>query len=142
MRRRAWTLNAVVIDSSVAVEWFEADGEPGAVALRGLLSVGDAIGIASPILPFEVLNVAGRSWRWPASDLAEIRSKLVGPVTYQFPPDVGILCRWIEAGLTSYDASYAALAEEFGLRLATEDRQMLEMIPGARTARALVDELA
>lgn len=142
MSRPDVTSAAVVLDASIVVEWFAPDGADASRSLLDLLKRGRAIGIVSPVLPYEVLHVAGRKWGFGAADLSGIRSRLSGPVAYQFPPNGDLWCRWIEAGLTSYDASYAALAEEFGLRLATEDRQLLAMVPGASTTRALVADLA
>ena len=131
----------MVVDASVGAEWFRPQGDPDAIAIYRLIRTGRAIGIVSPIFLFEVLNVAGRRWRYSARQLEGIRGRITGPVAYTFPPSTVAWCRWIDAGLTSYDASYAALSEEFGIPMATTDRQMLDLVPTARDPRAVLGEL-
>lgn len=131
MRRPSGISIAVVVDASVGAEWFHPNGDADARAFLQLMRAGKAIGIVSPIFPFEVLNVAGRRWGYSAAQMNGIHARMRGPIAYRFPPAGVPWCRWIEAGLTAYDASYAALAEEFGIPLATYDRELLEVVPGA-----------
>ena len=44
-------------------------------------------------------------------------------------PELKPIARWIGRGLTAYDASYVALAEQLGIPLITVDRAILEAAP-------------
>jgi predicted nucleic acid-binding protein len=60
----------------------------------------------------ELLNVAGRQWRWREG---------------QAPGSLDRVATWVSRGLTAYDASYVALAEQLDFPLVTEDRAILEV---------------
>ena len=51
-------------------------------------------------------------------------------------PDLARIARWAGAGLTAYDATYVALAEEAGVQLVTDDAGILDVAPDLATAPA------
>lgn len=115
-------MTTFVVDSSVALQWFreeEHSHEARALTQEDL--------IAPPLLYLEVLNVAGRRWRWHEEALLELLRQVGRTgLLIEEPPLHGIT-RWVAQGLTAYDASYVALAEAHECGLVTADAQILEL---------------
>jgi predicted nucleic acid-binding protein len=130
----------LVVDSSVAVKWFVAEGEAGVAEaltlLDGHLSRRCVLAAPSHLL-LEVLNaLSSRGLDEP--DLRAAARSLLGAQLELTPAEqlaekaAGIAATH---GLTVYDAAFAALADELGCDLVTEDRRLAES--GACRARGL-----
>ncbi|HEV2890282.1 MAG TPA: type II toxin-antitoxin system VapC family toxin [Frankiaceae bacterium] len=124
-----------VLDANVVLKWWAPD-EEGAERARNF-RIARAAGWIEIVVPrvfsLEVLNIAGRKWRWAAGDLATLGARLDEPAFTYRDPSSSHVARWVAAGLTAYDASYVALAESIGRRVVTTDRQMLRVAPDLTT---------
>lgn len=79
------------------------------------------------LLFLEVLNVAARKWLWSEEELLDLMDTLREVPVIVRDPDLDGVAHWAGRGLTAYDASYVALAEELSTQLVTADRQILEL---------------
>ena len=125
-------MNQVVLDASVVLKWFRAEGEDHreeALALRRAFEAGELAVYAPPLLWLELLNLAARRWRWSAERLAALAAELPALGFELSEPGLADLARWAAAGLTAYDAAYVALAEEAGVWLITADTGILALAP-------------
>lgn len=122
-------MNEAVLDASIIGRWFWQVGDPATAALRRDFEAG-RLGITVPSLLFlELLNVAGRQLRWGAELLEEFADRL-GRIEFQvLDPELGAVALWVARGLTAYDASYVALAEQLAVSLITDDRAVVELAP-------------
>ena len=124
-------MSRVVLDASVVVKWcvHEDGGTAEALALRAALDRGDVEVVVPHLLFAEILNATGRRQRWSAEALDVLADTLDGMPFRVQDPALSRVARWVAAGLTAYDASYVALAEETGRRVVTTDTQMLDVAP-------------
>jgi predicted nucleic acid-binding protein len=123
-------LRQLVLDASVLGRWIFQPNDAVAGALRVEFEAGE-LTIAVPALVFlELLNVAGRQLRWAVDELTELADRLQKSGFDVLEPDLARVATWVARGLTAYDASYVALAEQLNLSLATGDRLILELAPG------------
>jgi predicted nucleic acid-binding protein len=114
----------VVLDASVVLKWFRAEGErhlEPARSLRAAFEGGELIVFAPPLLRVEILNVAGRRWRWLESALIELADALDELGFEMIEPELTRVARWTGRGLTAYDAAYVAVAEAHNAPLVTDD---------------------
>jgi len=135
-----------VVDTSVVIKWY-IDGEPDSDSARRLL-----IGVprfAVPDLMFaEVANVLWKKVR--RGEISERRAAEIagllpdGPFEiysdYDLMPEALRIA--VKYSITSYDASYVALAIELGVEFATTDRklsQKLHNTPAAAYVTLLAD---
>jgi predicted nucleic acid-binding protein len=122
----------VVLDASVVLKWFRAEGEPNveaARALRAAFEAGTLIVYVPSLLKLEILNVAGRRWRWDEARLTDLVEAL-DEVGFQYSdPKMADVTAWVARGLTAYEASYVALAEHEGIYLVTDDAQVTAAAP-------------
>jgi predicted nucleic acid-binding protein len=121
-----------VLDASVVLKWFRATGErnlDAARAVRTRFEAGQVLAFAPPLLFLEILNVAGCRWRLSATRLESLASTLPELGFQLIEPDLLLVARWINEGLTAYDAAYVAVAEQTGARLITDDREILRVAP-------------
>ena len=119
----------VVVDASIAVRWFEPSSAPRVAPALEILKqyqAGDLRVVVPPLLFIELINVAGRQWRWRESALHELATRLDGLLFDLVEPDLERVATWVATGLTAYDAVYVALAEQRGLHLLTDDRDVLD----------------
>jgi predicted nucleic acid-binding protein len=122
----------VVLDASVVLKWFHSDGEENVEAARALRSefeAGELQVTAPPLLWLEVLNVAGRRWQWPPAELEQLAATLPALGFLIVEPALQAIARWTAQGLTAYDAAYVAVAEQAGLVLVTDDREIQRRAP-------------
>lgn len=133
----------VVVDSSVAVKWFVAEGEAGVAEALGLLDdhMSRRCTLAAPShLLLEVLN-ALRSRGLDASEMQTAARGLLGmqleltPVEQLAETAAGLAA---SLGLTVYDAAFAALANGLDAELVTADRRLANS--GACKMRALLGD--
>lgn len=131
-------MNEIVLDTSVVLKWFaeEQRGSGAARELRGEYEAG-RLSVAVPALLFlELLNVAGRRWRWDEAALLELADSLDDLLFEVAEPELQLVASWVARGLTAYDAAYVALAEERGQPLVTDDQTIVAI--AGELARPLV----
>jgi predicted nucleic acid-binding protein len=107
-------VTTAVLDAAVVIKWLRADGErhvEAARALRTAYEAGELIVFAPPLLRLEIINVAGRRWRWDETALLELAASLDDLGFELTDPDLARVAYWTARGLTAYDASYVAVAE-------------------------------
>jgi predicted nucleic acid-binding protein len=129
----------VVLDASVVLKWFRADGErhlEPARSLRTEFEAGELIVFAPPLLCLEIVNVAGRRWRWIESALVELAAALDELGFELIEPELARVAHWTGRGLTAYDAAYVAVAEANGTRLVTDDDLIVAIAGDIATALA------
>lgn len=73
--------------------------------------------------------MTGRQLRWTAEALDEFADQLDRTRFDVIEPELKPVARWIGRGLTAYDATYVALAEQLNIPLITVDRTILKMAP-------------
>jgi predicted nucleic acid-binding protein len=130
----------VVLDASVVVKWFRAAGErhvEAARALRLAFEAGELIVFAPPLLRLEIVNVAGRRWRWGQSALVDLAAALDDLGFELHEPDLARVAYWTAHGLTAYDGAYVAVAEATETRLVTDDELILDTVD--QIAQSLAD---
>lgn len=128
-----------VLDASVVLKWFRAAGErhvEAARSLRSAFEAGQLIVLAPPLLFLEVVNVAGRRWRWAETALVELAANLDELGFEVVQPELARVARWTACGLTAYDAAYLAVAEASGARLVTDDELIVTTAAGLATPLA------
>jgi len=122
-----------VLDASVVIKWFRAEGERNADAARTLrmsFEAGQLIVFTPPLLRLEIVNVAGRRWRWDEPTLTDLAAALDELGFELTEPDLVRVAHWTARGLTAYDAAYVAVAEEVGASLVTDDDLIIEIARG------------
>ena len=123
-------MRQLVLDASVLGRWIFQPNDAAAGALRAEFEAGE-LTIAVPALVFlELLNVAGRELRWAVDELTELADRIQRSGFDVLEPDLARVATWVARGLTAYDASCVALAEQLDVPLATGDRLILELAPG------------
>jgi len=124
-------MSKVVLDASVVLSWFdEREGaDSRASGLLDRFESGSLRVVAPRLLPFEVLNVVGRKWRWSPEPLVALAATIDGMDFELVDPELVYVATWMNHGLSAYDASYVAVAAERGLKLVTADAAILEAAP-------------
>lgn len=74
--------------------------------------------------------MAGRQWRWSEERLFDLVDRLERTRFDVLEPSLDRIALWTARGLTAYDATYVALAEERGIPLMTNDREILAIAGG------------
>ena len=123
-------MTEAVLDASVVLKWFRTEGErrrEEAIALRRSFEAGELTVFAPPLLWLEIVNVAARRWRWSARQLDDLAAQLPALGFAMVEPALTGVSRWAAAGLSAYDATYVAAAEETGVALVTDDAGILEV---------------
>ncbi|MFL5955404.1 MAG: type II toxin-antitoxin system VapC family toxin [Gaiellaceae bacterium] len=130
-------MTEVVLDASVVLKWFRADGErhlDPARALRATFERGRLIVLAPPLLRLEIVNVAGRRWLWGEAELVELAVAL-DELGFEFEePELARVASWTARGLTAYDSAYVAVAEKNAMPLITDDDLILSVAGEVATA--------
>lgn len=116
----------------MVVKWFRRDHESHlteALLINGRLRRGLVTVVVPTLLFLELLNAAARRWRWDAAALRNLVHEIEElPLLIAEPSRMGI-ARWASLGLSAYDASYVALAEERSVQLVTTDDQIIDVAP-------------
>lgn len=124
----------MVLDASVAAKLFFI--EAGSEAAHAL-ALSDVRLIAPDLLWAEMASIAGRRVRGDGLDegLARRAVSALGEIVAEFRPMEGLAVRAFELsarhGITAYDATYLALAEQRGAVMVTADARL---VAKARTA--------
>ena len=123
-------MTEAVLDASVVIKWFRVEGERNVDAARALrisFEAGELIVFAPPLLRLEIVNVAGRRWRWDEPALADLAVALDDLGFELTEPDLVRVAHWTSRGLTAYDAAYVTVAESVGAQLVTDDDLIIEI---------------
>jgi predicted nucleic acid-binding protein len=123
-------LSYVVLDASVILKWFVTSKERGVIEareLRAQYQAGRLVVLVPSLLFIEILNVAGRRWRWEEPALMDLTAALEDLLFEVAEPGLVHVASWVARGLTAHDSSYVALAEERGVRLVSDDQTILEV---------------
>lgn len=134
-------MNELVLDASVVLKWFADEGEVGfqqARTVRGQYEAGGLLVVVPSLMFLEVINIAGRRWSWGEPQLLELAGALDDLGFDVAEPELRSVAAWTARGLTAYDSTYVALAEERGVQLLTDDQQVLDLAAGL--ARPLVGQ--
>jgi predicted nucleic acid-binding protein len=126
-----------VLDASVVLKWFRQDGERNlgaARSLRAAYEAGELVVLAPPLFGLELVNVAGRRWGCGERALIDLARALDDLGFELIEPELMSVAQWTARGLTAYDAAYVALAEKEGVRLVTDDEQIISTAPSIATA--------
>ena len=129
-------MTEAVLDASVVLKWFRGEGERNVTAARSLRRVfeaGELLVFAPPLLRLEIVNVAGRRWRWDERALVALAGALDHLGFLLREPELDRLARWTARGLTAYDAAYVAIAEMEAVALVTDDDLVLAVAPEIAT---------
>jgi len=125
-------VNRLLIDTSVLIKWFHAEGETDVGEARALRSAHVSGEVEAHIIDlalYEVGNVLLRALRWNAADTAAQLDDLVAIVGPPLVPDALVLRQASylaeQHGLSFYDASWAAAAQELRIPLVTADRRLI-----------------
>ena len=131
----------IVVDASVVATALADDGDDGQLARRRLLDAGD---LAAPdLVDVETVSVLRRRWR--AGDLTARRFSAavddLADLAMVRLPALPLMRRAYElrANVTTYDATYVALAEHLGWVLLTADGR-LSRAPGIRCAVEVIGD--
>ncbi|MGH2364611.1 MAG: type II toxin-antitoxin system VapC family toxin [Chloroflexota bacterium] len=134
-----------MLDASALVKWFKTEGEAHAAeALKvqqwyreGRISIA-----TTPLLGWELVNIASRRWKWPPVLVSQVAAQLLALDFAVGVPRLAHVVAWANRGLTAYDASYVARAEELGAVVVTDDSEMIRLAPAFVCPLAEVERLA
>jgi predicted nucleic acid-binding protein len=125
-------MTTVVVDTSVVVKWFHADGEHEVVESRALLAAHRDEVLTAYVLElgiYELANVLLRSLGWSAADTAdqlEDLSVICGPALTPAPAWHRMAAALAEEHrLSFYDATFVAAARATESTLVSADKQLL-----------------
>ena len=123
-------MSEVVLDASVIGRWFGPAADPPSARWRSEFEAGQVDITIPGFLFLELVNVAGRQWRWTEDRLLTLVRRLEDSRFVILDPPLDRIASWAARGLTAYDATYVALAEERGVPLITHDREVLSLATG------------
>ena len=110
--------------------WLDGSAEAAAGSLRAEFEAGKIAIVVPGLLAIELLNIASRQWHWNEDRLAYLVDQLEDTRFDVREPPLHRVAHWTALGLTAYDATYVALAEERGIPLITNDREILALAGG------------
>lgn len=126
-------MTTVLVDTSVLIKWFHAEGESEVVEARSIRDATMRAEIEARIIDlalYEIGNVLLRSLHWNASDVADQLDDLIiicgAPLAMAAPwfGQAAAIGRAHE--LTFYDACWASAADSLGVSLVSADSQLLK----------------
>lgn len=135
-------MTEAVLDASVVIKWFRSAGErhaDHAQALRRAFEDGELYVFAPPLMAIEIINVAGRRWRWEQQRLEALAGALHDLGFELSLPPMERVAHWTATGLTAYDSVYVALAEGIGVELITDDEAIVELVPAHSRALSAIE---
>lgn len=125
-------MTSLLVDTSVVLKWYHAEGESDVDAARRILDAHTSGRVAALVLDlafYELGNVLLRSLRWSAEQVADQLDDLqamVGTPLVLTPAWRRQAARLGERnGLTMYDAAWAATAAALDISLVSADRRLL-----------------
>ena len=125
-----WEFGCVVVDASTVIAVVSGDDPRGSAATARI--VGANL-IAPTILPYEVTNVVRRRWAGGVISLDDATTAMQGfaELNVEYFQWAMLADRvWqLRGSLSSYDASYIALAEIMRCPLMTADAKLAAMAP-------------
>lgn len=140
-------MTRLLIDTSVLIKWFHAEGEAEVGPARAILSAharGDVVAHVIDLAFYEIGNVLVRALAWDAEtaaaqldDLREIVGEPLAPSAEMLRDAASLADTHV---LSFYDASWAAAARGLGITLISADRRLLEA-GLAESATQLVERL-
>jgi predicted nucleic acid-binding protein len=125
-------VTSVVVDTSVVVKWFHAEGEAQVTEARALLAAHGDEALTAYVVDlgvYELGNVLLRALSWSAEDTADQLDDLAvicGPALVPAPSWHRAAARLAgEHKLTFYDATFVAAAQATNSTLVSMDKQLL-----------------
>ena len=124
-------MSRLLLDTSVLIKWFHAEGEAGLAEARTLRSAhvnGDIDVHMIDLALYEIGNVLVRALSWNPVDVADQLDDLLAIVG----PPLSISSSWIrraallayQHNLSFYDASWASASAELKVPLVSADRKL------------------
>lgn len=130
----------VVVDASVVVKWFLAEGETGVAEAAALLAdhAEASVRLVAPaLIVHELLGVFVRRLRGDA--IPDAIEAFFDASVHLVLPDRSLVLRAAvlvaECQVSAFDAAYAALATSLGCELATADRRLENAVTGTVAVR-------
>lgn len=120
-----------MLDASVLIAWLNEEPGSDPTGLVQRLQRDDFVAVTSPMMVFEVLNHFGRRQRMTGPALTRLERWYRRFGIIEMPPAWASMTTWISRGLTAYDASYVAIADDGGVPLITLDDEVLRLFPNA-----------
>jgi predicted nucleic acid-binding protein len=122
----------LLVDTSVLIKWFHAEGERELVEARAIRDAHVAGEIDAHVLDlafYEVGNVLVRALSWPPVDVADQLDDLLAILG----PPIGMARNWLHDAahlahrerLSYYDASWAAAAQSLRIPLVSADSKLV-----------------
>ena len=126
-------MSGIVVDTSVVVKWYIPEQHhEQARALRDAYLDGKFELVAPALMPFEAVNALKYSGHYEGERLEEASESLpeygidLVPINKTGP--VAEIANALD--ISSYDAAYIALAQKFGTKAYTADRNLLDDLEG------------
>lgn len=124
-------MTRLLVDTSVLIKWFHAEGESEVPAARAILLAharGDLVAHVTDLAFYEVGHVLVRALRWDAQSVSDQLDDLREIVGAPLAPSAEVLRDAASLAATHdlsfYDASWAAAANHFGIALVSADRRL------------------
>jgi predicted nucleic acid-binding protein len=115
----------IVLDASVAIKWFLREPETDrALAVARNLFAGTEVALVPELFYYEVFSVVVRKHQDPSGWAAGGWPWLMRVPLKRLSLDASLAAAmevFVKAGLTGYDAAYAALARQYGAAWMTFD---------------------
>ncbi len=119
-----------IVDASVLVPALMPAAQDGDAA-NALAALDDrALDVIAPtLIDLEVINAAARRRGMTEREILGVAHRLESIAVTRIDPKLEDVARWCARGLSAYDASYAALAEELDAELLSRVAQLHELLP-------------
>ena len=123
-----------VLDASVALKWFvDEEDSDAALSLRQNFRQGESEIVVPDLLLYEVANALRFNPSFEAQEVNEAVKTLLDMEIDIVTPSSALLEKLVdlsvEHGITCYDSTYFALAQEIGFPLITADEKLYNKLP-------------